>query len=117
MKERRWFLFFKFLNNQASAYLYSLLSPPNRHCNTRITKLNRFSAEQKLLLILFCIRQLENGTNLIPESVKLLHIRYFASTFIQPTANSTFGTNDISPLKLLTRLRVGFSHLREHKFK
>ena len=37
--------------------------------------------------------------------------------FIRPTANSTFGTNDVSSLKLLTRLRVGFSHLREHKFK
>ena len=37
--------------------------------------------------------------------------------FIQRTANSTFGTNDVSGLKLLTRLRVGFSHLREHKFK
>ena len=37
--------------------------------------------------------------------------------FIRLTANSTFGTNDVSGLKLLTRLRVGFSHLREHKFK
>ena len=37
--------------------------------------------------------------------------------FIRPTANSTFGTYDVSGLKLLTRLRVGFSHLREHKFK
>ena len=37
--------------------------------------------------------------------------------FIRPTANSTFGTNDVSGLKLLTRLRVGFSHLREHKLK
>ena len=31
--------------------------------------------------------------------------------------NSTFGTSDASGLKLLTRLRVGFSRLREHKFK
>ena len=37
--------------------------------------------------------------------------------FIQPTANSTFGTNDVSGLKLLTRLHVGFSYLRENKFK
>ena len=37
--------------------------------------------------------------------------------FIRPTANSTFGTNDVSGLKLLTRPRVGFSHLIEHKFK
>ena len=33
------------------------------------------------------------------------------------TANSTFGTNNVSGLKLLTRPSVGFSHLREHKFK
>ena len=37
--------------------------------------------------------------------------------FIRPTANTTFGTNDVSGLELLTRLRVGFSHLREHKCK
>ena len=37
--------------------------------------------------------------------------------FIQPTAISTFGTNDVSGSKLLIRLRVGFSHLRDHKFK
>ena len=37
--------------------------------------------------------------------------------FIQPTANRIFRTTDVSGLKLLTRLRVGFSHLREHKFK
>ena len=37
--------------------------------------------------------------------------------FIRPTVNSTFGTSDVSGLKLLTRLLVVFSHLREHKFK
>ena len=35
----------------------------------------------------------------------------------QPTANSTFGINAHSGLKLLIHLRVSFSHLREHKFK
>ena len=38
MKERSWFrricCFYKILNNQAPAYLYSLLFPPNRHYNT-----------------------------------------------------------------------------------
>ena len=38
VKERRWFqrlcCFYKILNNQAPAYLYSLLSPPNRYYNT-----------------------------------------------------------------------------------
>ena len=39
MKERRWFrrlcCFYKILNNETPGYLYSLLSPPNRHYNTR----------------------------------------------------------------------------------
>ena len=36
--------------------------------------------------------------------------------FIRPYLY-TFGTNYVSDLKSLTRLRIGFSHLREHKFK
>ena len=64
-----------------------------------IPKLDRLSAEQKLLEILFCLRQLETLLD-----------------FIWLTASSTFG-NNVSGLKLLTRLCVGFSHLREHKFK
>ena len=35
--------------------------------------------------------------------------------FIRQTANSTFRINDISGSKLLRRLRVAFSHLREQK--
>ena len=37
--------------------------------------------------------------------------------FIRLTANSTFAINGASRLKLLLHLRVGFSHLREHKCK
>ena len=85
MKERRFrriCCFSKILNNQTTGYLYSLLSPPNRHYNTRKhSRLDRFSAEQKLLVILFCLRQLKNGTNLIPQSAKLLHIQHFAKHF------------------------------------
>ena len=60
-----------------------------------IPKLDQLSAEQKLLVILFCLRQLETLLD-----------------FIWSTASSTFG-NNVSGLKLLTRLCVGFSHLRE----
>ena len=100
---RRHFCFHKFLHNQAPAYLYSLLPPPNKHYNhVTIPKLDRSSAEQKLLVILFCLRQLENRAYLIPQFVKLLHIQYFATHF----------------QTLFDRLQIdGFSHLREHKFK
>ena len=47
-----------------------------------ISKLDRFSAEQKVLVILFCLKKLENGTNLMSQSVKLLCIQYFAKALL-----------------------------------
>ena len=37
--------------------------------------------------------------------------------FIRPAQRKTFNINDSVGVKLLTRLRLGFSHLREHKFR
>ena len=37
--------------------------------------------------------------------------------FVRPRENSVFAVNDINGLKLLTRLRLNFSHLNEHKFR
>ena len=38
-------------------------------------------------------------------------------TFIRPLPNSVFNCHNARGVKLLTRLRLGLSHLREHKFK
>ena len=37
--------------------------------------------------------------------------------FIRPSPNSFYGCQNIMGIKLITRLRLGLSHLREHKFK
>ena len=37
--------------------------------------------------------------------------------FVRPVANSVFEINNPYDLKLLTRLRLGLSHLRYHKFR
>ena len=37
--------------------------------------------------------------------------------FIRPTPNRTFSCHNPVGTKLITRLRLGLSHLREHKFK
>ena len=37
--------------------------------------------------------------------------------FIRPLQRKMFSINDSVGVKLLTRLRLGFSHLREHKFR
>ena len=37
--------------------------------------------------------------------------------FIRPVGNSMYGIYDPFGVKLINRLRLGFSHLREHKFR
>ena len=37
--------------------------------------------------------------------------------FVRPVANSVFAANNPYGLQLLTRLRLGLSHLRYHKFR
>ena len=37
--------------------------------------------------------------------------------FIRPSGNSVFRCHNPKRIKLLTRLRLGLSHIREHKFK
>ena len=37
--------------------------------------------------------------------------------FIRPSANSFFNSHNPKGIKFITRLRLGLSHLREHKFK
>ena len=38
-------------------------------------------------------------------------------SFIRPETNNIFNVHNAKGIKLLTRLRVGFSHLMEHKFR
>ena len=37
--------------------------------------------------------------------------------FFLPSASKVYNINDTISIKLITRVRLGFSHLREHKFK
>ena len=37
--------------------------------------------------------------------------------FVRAVANNIFNVHNAKGIKLLTRLRVGFSHLKEHKFR
>ena len=52
----------------------------------------------------------QNSENLFIFKEKLLK-------FIRPSGNSVFICHNPKGIKLLTRLRLGPSHLREHKFK
>ena len=109
------------MNNQAPAYLYSLLSPPNRHYNTRkYSKIRQIFCRTETFSNFFLPQTIRKWNKLdtsICQAPSYSVLRKALLDFIQPTANSTFGTNDVSGLKLLIPLCVGFSHLWEHKFK
>ena len=53
---------------------------------------------------------IRNSENLAPFKKRIL-------AFIRPSANSTFHCLKPNGLKLITRLRLGLSHLHFHKFK
>ena len=44
-------------------------------------------------------------------------LRKMFLNFIRPIGNSTYKISDPLAIKLLNRLRLGFSHLSEHKFR
>ena len=113
--------FYKILNNQAPDYLYRLLSPPNKHCNTpSYSKIRQIFCRTETFSNSFLSQTIKQWNKLdiwICQAPSYSVFRKALLNFIWPTVNSTFGTNDDSGLKLLAHLRVGFSNLREHKSK
>ena len=53
----------------------------------------------------------------IRKSASLEIFQKHLLNFIRPNSNNLFNINNPLGVKLLTRLRIGFSHLKEHKFK
>ena len=99
----------------------SLLSLTNRHYNTcKYSKIRRIFCRTETFSNFFLpqtIREWNKLETSISQAPSYSVFHKALLDFIQPTANSTFGTNDVSGLELLTRLHVGFSYLRENKFK
>ena len=53
----------------------------------------------------------------IPNSESLVSFKSKVLEFIRPSENSIFLCNSAKGIQLLTRLRLGLSHLRDHEFK
>ena len=53
----------------------------------------------------------------IKNSESIVTFKKIILSFIRSSANSTFNCHNPRGIKLLSRLRLGLSHLREHKFK
>ena len=58
-----------------------------------------------------------NKLDNIPNSESVSAFKKQILKFLRPSPNSTFNVHNHYGIKLLTRLRVGLSHLHEHKFR
>ena len=124
LQSRRWFrklcLFYKIVNNQSPSYLFDYIPSTDRIYNTRnaanvpriISKHNFFKNSYFPSTIIEWNKLDQDIRN--AESYALF--RKHLLSFIRPEANNIFNVHNAKGIKLLTRLRVGFSHLKEHKF-
>ena len=64
----------------------------------------------------YCLKQWDELDDKIQNSPSVFSLKKSLLQFIRPSPCSIFGVHNPSGVTLLTRLRVGLSHLRAHKF-
>ena len=119
---RRLCAFFKIVNGFAHMYLSNYLPAHNvasvsLRSRPQIYPLRARTEYYRNSFFPFCILQ---WNNLDPRIRNLPSIDCFKRVilkFTRPSPASTFRVSKHQGIILLTRLRVGFSHLREHKFR
>ena len=123
LQQSRWYrklcLFFKLYKNQCSKYLFDITTQSNCPYRTRnALNIHHINAEffKNSYFPSTIIEWNKSDSNICnSETLNIFKSKIFK--FIRPTANSIFRSHNPIGLKLLTRLRLGLSHLREHKFK
>ena len=124
--DRRWYRrlchFFSLIKSKSPEYLYSEL-PQERQLQYSLR--NPFCFEQPVSRTArFASTYFHNTLfewNLLDDETRnsksLLHFKNKLLAIVRPIRNSTYKICDISGVKLLTKLRVQFSPLNEHRFK
>ena len=109
----------KIISTKLPPYLYEIIPPLQRShrypgcfqtlpCRTALLE-NSF--------LPFTITEWNKLGTDIKNTDSLAMFRKILLTFIRPLENDTYGIYDPLGLRLLNRLRLGFSHLREHNFR
>ena len=123
-QQKKWMrhlcLFCKVVSTKIPAYIYDLIHPvkqSQRHINIL---LNSFSCRTEYLKNSFfpCVIAKRNKLNPgICSSGSYNTSRKSLLNIIRPSTSKVYNINDTIAIKLITRLRLRFSHLREHRFK
>ena len=125
LKSRRWFRklchFYKILNEKLPSYLFNLIPKFNRVHNTRLSyNIPPIKVGHDYIKNSFFTSALSewNQLNLnIRNSASLNTFKKKLLNLTRSCAISIFDIHNLLGIKLLARLRLGLSHLHEHKFK
>ena len=127
LKSRRWFrklyLFYKILHSKSPSYLFNLIPENNNPYASRSALNNQipfFNAKINFLKNSFFPAVITEWNNLdiSIRNSSLCHIfKNLILKFIRPDSNRISSTQNFEGLKLLTRMRLGLSHLADHKFR
>ena len=103
------------------SYLFNLTPNFNRVHNTRLSyNIPPIKVRHDYFKNSFFLSAITEWNKLdldIRNSASLNTFKKKLLNFIRPSANSIFDIHNPLGIKLLTRLRLGLSHLREHKFR
>ena len=116
---RRLCLLYKVLSTGQPSYIYDLL-PQLRSFRRHVNSFNLFSCKSEYFKNSFIPNVIYEWNKLHPDIHNSASYNLFRNSllkFIRPVQRKTFNINDSAGVKLLTRLRLGFSHLREDKFR
>ena len=124
LRARRWYnrlsCMFKRMKEEAPNYLINLIPKIKQTTRTRINRMPTFHSRTDCFKNSFFRSTLNDWYKLDEtmrnsESISIFKSRLFS--FIRPLESNVYNTFDPIGLKFLTRLRLGFSHLNEHRFR
>ena len=118
------FFFHNIVNGFLPSYLQSYLNhysdgeyQTRSACQNKMKTLSRRTKAFNSSFHLYSIKEWCALTEEIRSIVSINEFKEIILRFIRPKENFVFAIHDTKGLKLLTRLRLNFSHLNEHKFR
>ena len=123
LKDRRWLRWlcylYKIVNTKQQACFYDPIPPFQRPSRNKGCIYEPFcrTASFKNYFLLYAIKEWNKLDSEIRNAETYASFQKMLLNFTRPIGSNTYKIYDSVGMKLLTRLRLGFSHLPEHKFR
>ena len=122
---RRWYrklgMFYKIYKSKSPQYLFKLIPEKTHAYATRnVDNIPCFKIRHNFFKNSFFPSTIIEWNNLDPtlrNSKSFVDFKNSILKFIRPSPSNAFNCNNYKGIRRITRLRLGMSHLREHKFK